>query len=397
MTIRRTAEVAHANRWNQSDLLSSYNSEENIALIQLCDRLAEEIVDSCIKASVNLVDSLADEVIDELLHNELAISASSSWSSFSSLAVSPQPRGPSNANQFIASPPPNPKTHHLTESKTLESAPKPREDPMHKSKLQKPTRTTPKMISQAAGLITPANTSTSQKTDCQVVTGGDSAVQVPEIRSDTACSSDHESMIAGDGSSIEEGVATECSNENSKQRSGERFSTPEEVRLKNSGSVIMPHKLTGSQQSIEAASGDSDIPIHSRVSNRKGYEPYGKQSSLQDNSVPLDSKDPAATSRPRSSYSQKSSAFSNTPNDSPLTTSDSLSTPKPVTIHNRVFSLDLVTSLTSSSIPEIDTPDVSTSSSNGTIQKNNTSPRSASGPSSHVYEDDFESTGIESN
>ncbi|KAM7540991.1 hypothetical protein Aperf_G00000037051 [Anoplocephala perfoliata] len=393
LTRRRTAEVAQANRWSQSDLLSSCNSGENIDLIQLCDWLAEEIVDTCIEANANLIDSLSNGVIDELLHNELAISASSSWSSFSGLARSPQPREPSSVNQPLPS---NSKTHHSIESKTMKTATKLKDDPVHKSELQQPSQTTPKMISPIAELIAPANVLTPQKKDRQIASDSDSTEQAPEIKLTNANSSVHEPMIAGDGSLVEESVA-ECSKGKSNQQSVERFSTPEEMRLKNSESDTMPHKLTGRQQSIKSASEDSDTSIPSRVSSRKGSELSEEKSSLQDDSISFRNKAPMATNRSQSPDSKKSTLPS-IPNDSPLITSDGLSTPKPVTLHNRVFSLDLITSLTSSSIPDIDTPDVSISSSNGTIQEDNASPSSAGAPSCHVYEDDFESTeGTEPN
>ena len=83
-TLSRAAKVSHDERWRRSGLL-----KETFPISRICDFLVEDIVGACVEAGTGLIDSLLDSVVDEILRCELA--TSSHWDSFSGLSDSPQP------------------------------------------------------------------------------------------------------------------------------------------------------------------------------------------------------------------------------------------------------------------------------------------------------------------
>lgn len=367
----KTKEVVNADRCTYKNLLSFHKSERPPGIVQICDSLSEEIVNACVEASANLVDNLSNEVINELLRSELAISTSSSWSSFSGISESPQKMRPPDVKQLIPVP---------SKSKIQPSTPK--KHSIGKLTLQMPNQT----LNPVKELTTPTNFSVPENKSQDFVLDGDPLARTSEIRSVISHAPDQEQIVAGDGSLIKR---------SSKERSVvERFSTPEEVRLKSSTSDIIQIKLTNGGTLIKnASSSGSNSSLPSRVSSRKGSEPGElvslKKSFSQGYLVSIENQ--TQTGRLQSQVTVDQDSLKSTLLQAVLT-SEELSAPKSVMLHDKPLPFDLVTSLASSL-----TPDTSTSKGN-TTQETVPSPNGSSLPSYQFYEDDFESTeGIDSN
>ncbi|KAM3182087.1 hypothetical protein ACTXT7_013114 [Hymenolepis weldensis] len=371
----KTEEVVSADRCNYENL-SFHKSEKPPGIVQVCASLSEEIVNACVEASANLVDNLSNEVINELLRSELAISTSSSWSSFSGISESPQQMRPPDVKQLIIPVP--------SKSKIQPSTPK--KNSTDKLILQMPNQTTPKTLNPVKELTTPTNLSVPENKSQDYVLDGDPLARTSENKSVISHSPDQEQIVAGDGSLIKsskEGYVIE------------RFSTPEEVRLKSSTSDIIQIKSTNGGTLIKnASSSGSNSSLPSRVSCRKGSE-LGelvslKKSFSQGHLVSVGNHE-TTTSRLQSQVTVDQDLLKSTLLQGVMTPEE-LSAPKSVMLHDKPLSLDLVTSLASSL-----TPDTSTSKGN-TTQGTVPSPNGSSLPSSQFYEDDFESTeGIDTN
>ncbi|VDL14893.1 unnamed protein product [Hymenolepis diminuta] len=369
----KTEVVVKADRFNYENLLPFHKSERPAGIVQICDSLSEEIVNACVEASANLVDNLSNEVINELLRSELAVSTSSSWSSFSGISEFPQKMRPSDVKQLIIPVP----------SKSKIQPPTSKKHSIGKLTLQMPNQTGLKTLNPVKELAAPTNLSVPENKSQDFVLDGDLLARTSEIRSVISHSPDQEQIVAGDGSLIKR---------SSKERSVvERFSTPEEVRLKSSTSDIIQIKsINGGTLIKNASSNGSNSSPPSRVSSRKGSERGElvslKKSFSQGYLVSIENHQ-TPTSRLQSQVTVGQNSLKSTLLQGVLTPKE-MSPPKSVMLHDKPSSFDLITSLAGPL-----TPDTPTSKDNTTQE---TVP-SLNG-SSQFYEDDFESTeGIDSN
>nr|CDS33092.1 hypothetical protein HmN_000090900 [Hymenolepis microstoma] len=378
LTMSKTEEVINADRYNCKTLLSSHKLEKPHGIVQVSEALSEEIGGACVGAIANLVENLSNELINELLRSELAISTSSSWSSFSGISESPQQMLYPDVKQLIMP--------ISSKSKILQSS-TPKKNSIEKSKLQMPNQTAPKTLGPVEDGTTPTGLSVPENTSPVFVLDSDSLFRNPGFRVEVVHFTDQKQAIAeGDGligGSSNEGFILE------------RASTPEEVRLKSSNSDIIHIKSTNGDILIKnASSGESNSSLPSRVLSQRGPEPEEavslKSGSSQGDLVLIDNTDQTPTSKVHSQVtaghnSLKSNHYQNVLASKALIPSDN------------PLSLVLLPPIARSHTPDIETIDTSIFSNNSATQGTTSPPNGSSQHSYQFYEDDFETTEGDSN
>ncbi|KAL5962806.1 hypothetical protein TSMEX_009463 [Taenia solium] len=220
----------------------------------------------------------------------------------------------------------------------------------------------------------------------------------------------HADTIASTSSNAKISVPVECGtpSDTSARSSSIQTSLNSRKRLKLSGGLRMrssstsmdvDHKNSSGTEVMATITADEEL-FCNKHQKRSNVVPESEGSSEEFSLVPRSKCDRVSTSDGREMwvFPWGLNVPQTTQDDRSVTlsiTSESLSSPKPVKLHQKPHSLGLVSSLTDTSVPDISTPDVATSTSSETLQTKTLPISDATVSVTKVcgnYEEDFEPT-----